>query len=95
MSRIPRLMLALLLALALTLPVFLIVTRIDAIAVWLYSDRGYAALDPLFNLFGAVGVEGHESVVAGVLLALSFVISGVIVAAGAALLRHRRIRPGH
>ncbi|MDR3099334.1 MAG: hypothetical protein LBV73_19960 [Paraburkholderia sp.] len=92
MKRIARIVLALLCALALTPLVFLALTRIDAIPAWLYSERGYAALDPLFDLFGAVGVEGHEGVIVGVLLVLSFAISGAIVAAGAALLR-RRCRP--
>lgn len=95
MKHIFRIVLALMLALALTLPVFLLITRIEAIPAWLYSDRGYAALDPLFGLFGVVGIEGHEAVVVGVLFALSFAISGALVAAGAVLLRrggvlHRR-----
>lgn len=51
------------LVVALALPVFLLITKIDAIPAWLYSANGYAALDPLFNLFGAVGVEGHEDVI--------------------------------
>ncbi|QBR00318.1 hypothetical protein [Paraburkholderia pallida] len=85
-----RVVLELLLVLVLALPVFVVVTRIDAIPAWLYSDRGYATLEPLFNLFGAVGIEGHEDVIVSVLLALSLVISGAMVAVSAALLQHRR-----
>jgi hypothetical protein len=41
-------------------------------------------------LFGAVGVEGHESVVAGILLALTFIVAAVLVWGAAALLERRQ-----
>lgn len=62
----------------LTIPVFLVLTRIAAIPGWLYSERGYAMLSPMFRMFGAVGVEGHEDVVVGILLVASFVIAAAI-----------------
>src|SRR5690242_19186275 len=36
------------------------ITRISPLLDWLYSENGYRLLAPLFRLFGAVGVEGHE-----------------------------------
>ncbi|WP_176059236.1 hypothetical protein [Paraburkholderia sp. BCC1876] len=77
-------------AIALTVPVFLGITQINALLAWLYSESGYQALAPLFHLFGTVGVEGHESVIAGLLLALSFALSALIVWLGSALLKRRR-----
>ncbi len=88
-----RRLMSALLALLLTVPVFLVLTRIDAIPGWLYSERGYAVLDPLFRMFGAVGVEGHEDVVVGVLLVASFVIAAAIVWGSPAVWRIAR-RPG-
>ena len=82
--------LSVLLAVVLTLPVFLVLTRIDAVSGWLYSERGYAVLDPLFRMFGAVGVEGHEDVVAGVLLVASFVVAAAIVRGGSVVWRIAR-----
>lgn len=77
-------------AIVLTVPVFLIMTQIDAVPGWLYSERGYAVLSPLFHVFGAVGVEGHEDVVVGVLLVASFVIAIAIVCASPSLWRAAR-----
>lgn len=77
-------------AIVLTLPIFLGITQINALLAWLYSESGYRALAPLFHLFGTVGVEGHESVITGLLLALSFVVSALIVWLSSALLTHRR-----
>jgi len=85
-----RRLLSALLAVVLTVPVFLVLTRIDAIPGWLYSERGYAVLDPLFRMFGAVGVEGHEDVVAGVLLVASFVIAVALVWGGSVVWRIAR-----
>ncbi|MFM0158009.1 hypothetical protein [Paraburkholderia sediminicola] len=77
-------------ALILTVPVFLGLTRIDVLLRWLYSESGYRALDPLFHLFGAVGIEGHESVIAGVLLALSFIVAFCIASIAMGLLKRSR-----
>ncbi|RAS25761.1 hypothetical protein [Paraburkholderia bryophila] len=79
-----------LLAIALTVPVFLGIAPINALLAWLYSESGYQALGPLFHLFCTVGVEGHESVITSLLLTLSFVLSALIVWLGAALLSRRR-----
>ncbi|WP_321951187.1 hypothetical protein [Paraburkholderia bannensis] len=92
MKRLIRFSIEFVVALALTLPVFLLITKINAIPAWLYSAKGYAALDPLFNLFGAVGVEGHEDVILGVLLLASFAIAIVIVAGADTFLRRRAQR---
>lgn len=79
-----------LVAVALTIPVFLGLTKIDAIPGWLYSERGYVVLSPLFRMFGAVGVEGHEDVVVGVLLVASFAIALAIAYGGPVLWRATR-----
>ena len=79
-------LLRLVLALVLTLPVFLGITLIEPLLRWLYSEDGYRVLAPLFNLFGAVGVEGHEGVIAGVLLVVSFFVALCIAWIAAALL---------
>jgi hypothetical protein len=76
----------------LTVPVFLVLTKIDAIPGWLYGDSGYAVLHPLFVLFGTVGVEGHESVVAGVLLVASFIIAAGMVWSASGLIGRARLR---
>jgi membrane protein DedA with SNARE-associated domain len=81
------------LAALLTVPVFAGIARIDAIPRFLFSSTGYALLHPLFVLFGAVGVEGDEGVVAGVMLALSFIVAAVVLwCAGAVLDRVRAHR---
>ncbi|WP_050455296.1 hypothetical protein [Candidatus Burkholderia verschuerenii] len=67
------------LAALLTIPVFLVLTRLYFIAGFLYSDAGFALLHPLFRLFGVFGVEGEESVVAGVMLVLSFIAAAALV----------------
>lgn len=85
-----RCLLSWLIAVALTIPVFLGLTKVDAISGWLYSEHGYAVLSPLFRIFRAVGVEGHEDVVVGVLLVASFAIALVIVCGGQALWRTAR-----
>nr|WKF60905.1 hypothetical protein HUO10_005427 [Paraburkholderia busanensis] len=79
-----------LLAFVLTVPIFLGVTQIDALLSWLYSESGYRMLSPLFSLFGAVGVEGHVSVIAGLLLAVSFIASVGIVSFAFNLIGRRR-----
>jgi len=80
-------LLSVVVAVALTIPMFLGLTKIDAIPGWLYSELGYAVLSPLFRIFGAVGVEGHEDVVVGVLLVASFAISLAIACGGPVLWR--------
>lgn len=85
-------LLRILLAVVLTVPVFLGVTRIDILVSWLFSESGYQALSPLFRLFGTVGVEGHENVIAGVLLVLSVVIAVGLVCVGSTLLKRLRAR---
>ncbi|RKE24366.1 hypothetical protein B0G76_8251 [Paraburkholderia sp. BL23I1N1] len=81
-----------LLAVVLTVPVFLGLTRIDSLLGWLYSESGYRTLGPLFHLFGAVGVEGHESVIAGVLLVISFILALCIASLVFTLLKRRKAR---
>ncbi|WP_186266798.1 hypothetical protein [Burkholderia gladioli] len=85
-------LLRLVVAIMLVIPVFFFVTRIDAVPLWLYSERGFDMLAPLFRIFDVVGSEGQDSVVTGVLLALSFVISLGLVAGGHAILRFIRKR---
>src|SRR6185437_6466149 len=70
-----RLVLHFVLAVALTLPVFFLVTSFDALVAWMYGETGWELLIPLFRLYGAVGVEGEDEVVAGVLLIASFALA--------------------
>jgi hypothetical protein len=83
-------LLTLAMATLLTVPMFLVVTEINSIPGWLYSDQGYAVLAPLFRLVGAVGVEGHEDVIVGILLAGSFLASVCVVWLGKALVERLR-----
>ena len=80
-------------ALVLTSPVFLGLSRIDSLARWTGSEAAWSALAPLFRLFGAAGTEGEETVLLGVLLVVSFVIAAAIVwGAGARMTRMRADR---
>jgi len=79
-----------LLALVLTVPVFIGLTRIDVLLRWLYSESGYRVLDPVFRLFGTVGVEGHESVIAGVLMIFSFIAALCVASIAVALLKRSK-----
>ena len=81
-----KIALRMLLSVALTIPAFLVVAKIDPLRAWLFSDSGYAVLHPLFVLFGAIGVEGDTGVVAGVLLAISFVVAVTLVWGGGIML---------
>jgi hypothetical protein len=81
-----KLILRFVIALALTGPVFIGLSRIDPIARWVGSEAVWSALAPLFRLFGTVGIEGEENVLLGVLLVVSFIVAAVLVwAAGAVL----------
>jgi len=78
------------LAALLTPLVFIGLSRIDPLARWVGSDAVWTALTPLFRLFGAVGMEGEESVVLCVLLAVSFITAALIVCIASALIQRRR-----
>ena len=81
-------------ALVLTGPVFFGLSRIDPLARWVGSEAAWSALAPLFRLFGAVGTEGEETVLLGMLLVASFIVAAVIVwGAGALMTRRRAHRP--
>ncbi|MCX4156162.1 MULTISPECIES: hypothetical protein [Paraburkholderia] len=66
-------------AAVLTLPVFIGLTRIDALVAWIQGDTAWKALTPLFRLFGVIGSEGEEDVIIGVLLVISFLIALCVV----------------
>ena len=88
-----KLILRFVIALVLTGPVFIGLSRIDPLARWVGSEAAWSALAPLFRLFGAVGTEGEETVLLGVLLVLSFIVAAVLVwIAGALLARVRSNR---
>jgi hypothetical protein len=88
-----KLILRFVIALVLTGPVFFGLSRIDPLARWVGSEAVWSALAPLFRLFGAVGIEGEETVLLGVLLVLSFIIAALIVwGAGIILTRARAHR---
>jgi len=80
------------LAVLLTPLVFIGLSRIDPLARWVGSDAVWTALTPLFRLFGAVGMEGEESVVLSVLLAVSFITAALLVCIASAFIRRQRER---
>ncbi|MGG1943692.1 hypothetical protein AB1286_02645 [Trinickia sp. NRRL B-1857] len=77
-------------ALMLTGPVFLGLSRIDPLARWVGSEAAWSTLSPLFRLFDAVGIEGEETILLCVLLVLSFVVSTAIIWSVAAVLARLR-----
>ena len=85
-----KLILRFVIALVLTGPVFIGLSRIDPLARWVGSEAAWSALAPLFRLFGAVGTEGEETVLLGVLLVLSFIVAAVLVWIASALLARVR-----
>jgi hypothetical protein len=87
-----RLVLQFVLAIALTLPVFLVVTSFDALVAWMYGETGWKLLIPLFRLYGAVGVEGEDEVIAGVLLIASFALALCLVTFTSIVLNHRHAK---
>jgi hypothetical protein len=87
-----RLVLQFVLAIALTVPVFLGLTSFDALIAWMYGDVGWKLLIPLFRLYGAVGVEGEDEVIAGVLLIASFALSLGVVGLASIVLHHRHVK---
>lgn len=68
-----------LLAALLTIPVCVLLSRIDPLARWVGSESVWHALRPVFDLFGSYGVEGDANVVVTLLLATSFLIAWLIV----------------
>jgi hypothetical protein len=77
-------------ALALTGPVFFSLSRISPLARWVGSEAVWSALSPLFRLSGAVGTEDEETVLLGLLLMLSFIVSAAIVWGAGSLLARMR-----
>jgi len=80
------------LAALLTPLVFIGLSRIDPLARWVSSDAVWTALMPLFRIFGAVGMEGEESVVLCVLLAVSFITAALLVCIASVLIHRQRQR---
>lgn len=78
------------LAALLTPLVFIGLSQIDPLARWVGSDAVWTALTPLFRLFGAVGMEGEESVVLCVLLAISFITAALLVCIASMFIQRRR-----
>ncbi|MGY6163780.1 hypothetical protein [Paraburkholderia strydomiana] len=78
------------LAVLLTPLVFIGLSRIDPLARWVGSDAVWTALTPLFRLFGAVGMEGEESAVLCVLLAVSFITAALLVCIASMLIQRQR-----
>lgn len=77
------------LAVLLTPLVFFGLSRIDPLARWVGSDAVWAALTPVFHLFGVFGSEGEENILLGALLVMSFVVATIIVWLASMLVRHR------
>ncbi|CAG9229421.1 hypothetical protein [Burkholderia vietnamiensis] len=73
-----RFLLWLVVTLVLTIPAFLVLTRIDPLMNWLYNGSGWDMLEPLFRTADAVGSEGHEGVIVNVLLVVSFALAGIV-----------------
>ncbi|KGS90915.1 hypothetical protein X942_6303 [Burkholderia pseudomallei MSHR5596] len=89
-----RYLLRILLAIVLTVPVCLALSRIDSLARWVGSEPVWRALRPVFDLFGSYGVEGDANVIVTLLLVVSFLIAGLFVWGGGRLIayvRHRKM----
>ncbi len=80
-----------LIALALTIPIAVLLNKTTNLNDFLFSPTGYKLLNPLFDILGVVGVEGHIEVVAWVILLISLGISFAITSWLAIVLsRYRR-----
>jgi hypothetical protein len=86
-------MLQFMLAIGLTAPMFLILTSIDPLLDWIYGDTGWDILTPLFHAYGAVGVEGEDEVIAGLLLVGSFALAICLVWFAKHASNHRHVKP--
>ncbi|HEX7685185.1 MAG TPA: hypothetical protein VF446_16890 [Trinickia sp.] len=85
-----KLLLRFVIALVLTGPVFFGLSRVDPLARWAGSEAAWSTLAPLFRLFGAVGTEGEETILLGVLFVVSFIIAAAIVWGSSAVLTRMR-----
>ncbi|WP_421380311.1 hypothetical protein ACOCG7_23750 [Paraburkholderia sp. DD10] len=88
MKRLPQLTIAALL----TVPMYVGLTRIDALVAWIQTDMAWKALLPIFRLFGVIGAEGEENVIVALLLLFSFVLAFCIVCIAAHMLKRRKPR---
>ncbi|MGN6231853.1 MAG: hypothetical protein ACTHNZ_11935 [Trinickia sp.] len=70
-----RPMLQFMIAIGLAAPMFLILTSIDPLLAWIHGDAGWKLLTPAFHAYGAVGVEGEDEVIAGLLLVGIFTLA--------------------
>lgn len=78
-------------ALLLTLPIFLGITRMPWFWAWFNDGSGWDTLAPILKMLGAIGAEDDENVLFGLVLAVSFMISLIIsTTCAAAIDRLRR-----
>lgn len=71
------------LAVLLTLPIYLGLANTPAINDWFLYGRGWAAFQPLFDLCNKVGIYGNATI----LVTTMFIVSFLIALAGVSLCR--------
>lgn len=64
-----------LLAVLLTLPVYLGLANTPAINDWFLYGRGWAAFQPLFNLCNKIGIYGNATILITTMFVISFAIA--------------------
>lgn len=83
----------LVLALVLTLPIYLGITSIPWLADWFASGAGWDVFSPIFRMLGSRGGEQNESMLFAMLLLISFLLSLALAAwVSRVVMRYRRRR---
>lgn len=68
-----------LIALCLTLPVYLCLAKNSRINLWFVDGRGWSAFQPLFDLCNAIGLYGNASILVVAMLVISFALALALV----------------
>ncbi|CAB3640881.1 hypothetical protein [Trinickia soli] len=87
-----RLVLQFVLAIGLTAPVFLVLTSFDTVGRVDNGETRWKLLIPPFRLYGAVGIEGEDEVIAGVPLIASFTSAVCFIRFLSIILNHRHAK---
>lgn len=61
-----------LIAVLLTLPIYLGIAHIPPLEAWFLSGRGWAVFEPIFRLCNAIGIHGNGLILIGCMLLISF-----------------------
>ncbi|MPW20354.1 hypothetical protein GCT13_26570 [Paraburkholderia sp. CNPSo 3157] len=80
------------LAIVMTWPVAFAISRVPGLIESCLGGAGYELLRPLFDAYGAIGVEDDMDVVITILLTTSFALSILFATFFLLVLRHYRIK---